>query len=117
MPVDHADILPPPRDHLRAEDIARQISDRSRSVVDRNRPAYALAWLRRYEQRLPLVLSGLHVNDISLLHWPAESFIEYQLRAQASAPNRFVACAAYGDGGPWYIPTGEAYPRAATPSA
>ncbi len=28
-----------------------------------------------------------------------------QLRAQATAPSRFVACAAYGDGGPWYILT------------
>jgi hypothetical protein len=44
-----------------------------------------------------------------LLHLPAESFIEYQLRAQASFPKRFVACAAYGDGGPWYIPVSEAY--------
>ena len=24
---------------------------------------------------------------------------------------RFVACAAYGDGGPWYLPTKEAYPQ------
>jgi len=51
------------------------------------------------------------VNDVSLLHLPAECFIEYQLRAQAVAPNRFVACAAYGDGGPWYVPTKEAYPQ------
>ncbi|MCH2203770.1 MAG: hypothetical protein MK102_17520 [Fuerstiella sp.] len=35
--------------------------------------------------------------------------MEYQLRGQASTPNRFVACAAYGDGGPWYIPTEEAW--------
>jgi hypothetical protein len=46
-----------------------------------------------------------------MLHLPAETFIEYQLEAQAAAPERFVACAAYGDGGPWYIPTAEAYPQ------
>ena len=52
-----------------------------------------------------------------MLHLPSESFVEYQLRAQAAAPSRFVACAAYGDGGPWYIPTAEAYPQAVTLSA
>ena len=26
-------------------------------------------------------------------------------------PDRFVATAAYGDGGPWYIPVKEAYPQ------
>ena len=31
-------------------------------------------------------------------------------RRRRSAPKRFVATAAYGDGGPWYIPTQEAYP-------
>ena len=59
----------------------------------------------------PIVLSALHIDGVSLLHLPAESFIEYQLRAQRFAPERFVASAAYGDGGPWYIPTKEAYPQ------
>ena len=58
-----------------------------------------------------IALSSLHVNDASMLHLPAECFVEYQLRAQAAAPHRFVACAAYGDGGPWYIPTADAYPQ------
>jgi hypothetical protein len=26
-------------------------------------------------------------------------------------PDRFIATAAYGDGGPWYIPVKEAYPQ------
>ena len=60
---------------------------------------------------MPITLSSLHVNNVSLLHLPSECFVEYQLRAQAAVPNRFVACAAYGDGGPWYIPTAEAYPQ------
>lgn len=105
------EILPPPRtDHDPAE-VMRQIADRSRRVVDRNRPAYLVAYHRRFEKQLPIVLSALHVNEISLLHYPSESFIEYQLRAQVSAPDRFVACAGYGDGGPWYIPTKQAFPQ------
>ena len=45
------------------------------------------------------------------MHLPAECFVEYQLRAQQTVTSRFVATAAYGDGGPWYIPVKEAYPQ------
>jgi hypothetical protein len=102
-------ILPPPRPEHNVNEILKQIQDTSRKVVDRNRPSYIVAWHRRFEKQIPIVLSALQVNHVSLLHLPAESFIEYQLRAQASFPKRFVACAAYGDGGPWYIPVSEAY--------
>jgi len=70
-----------------------------------------LGWIDRLEKRTPIILSSLQFNDVvSLLHLPAECFVEYQLRAQQLAPTRFIATAAYGDGGPWYIPTKEAYP-------
>ena len=91
--------------------LLRQIGDAQERVVNRNRPSYALAWAQRARAGRPITISALHVNQTSLLHLPAECFIEYQLRAQASAPERFVACAAYGDGGPWYIPTREAFPQ------
>lgn len=105
------EILPVPDPRWDADAILKQIADKTQPVVNRNRPSYTVAWLRRYEQQIPIVLSALHVNNASLLHLPAESFIEYQLDAQQAAPDRFVACAAYGDGGPWYIPTQEAYPQ------
>ena len=78
--------------------------------MGRNRPAFELAWLQRVEKKIPIVLSSLQINDICLLHLPGESFLEYQLRAQQLAGGRFVATAAYGDGGPWYIPVKEEYP-------
>lgn len=106
------DILPPVNPVFDEEQLMRQISDKKQRVVNRNRPSYTVAWIRRIQAKLPITLSSMHVNNISLLHLPSESFIEYQLRAQASAPNRFVACAAYSDGGPWYIPTADAYPQA-----
>ncbi len=105
-----AEILPPARSSLSAEALAEQIGNRSGTVVSRNRPSYMLSWLRRLEQRMPIVLSSLHVGPVRLLHLPAECFIEYQLRAQQLQPDRFVATAAYGDGGPWYIPVREEYP-------
>lgn len=104
-----SEILPAPRTDHNLDDILKQIHDSSLKVVDRNRPSYIVAWHRRFEKKLPIVVSALHINNATLLHLPAESFVEYQLRAQASSPKRFVACAAYGDGGPWYIPVREAY--------
>ncbi len=105
------DIQPPADIRFDEEAIMRQISNKNERVVNRNRPSYTVAWLRRTAQNIPITLSSLHINNVSLLHLPAECFVEYQLRAQASAPDRFVACAAYGDGGPWYIPTADAYPQ------
>lgn len=79
--------------------------------ANRIRPAMRLAFMQRIAARTPIILSALHVNDATLLHLPAESFVQYQLRAQQIAPGRFVATAAYGDGGPWYIPVREEYPK------
>lgn len=104
-------ILPPTDPRWDADRILRQIADPKQSIANRNRPSYTVAWIRRCEQKFPIVLSALHVGGVSLLHLPAECFIEYQLEAQQAAPHRFVACAAYGDGGPWYIPAAEAYPQ------
>lgn len=105
------DIRPPSDSRFDEQQLMRQISDRKQPVVGRNRPSYTVAWLRRAAERVPITLSSMHLNDVSLMHLPSECFVEYQLKAQATAPSRFVACAAYGDGGPWYIPTANAYPQ------
>lgn len=104
-----ADFLPPVNRAFSIAELEKQINDHSRRVVQRNRPAFTLAWLRRHAAQKPITLSGLHVNQISMLHLPAEPFIEYQLRTQMLYPERFMAVAGYGDGGPWYLPTAEAY--------
>jgi len=88
-----------------------ELENRANSAANRIRPTMRLAWIERVAAKVPIVLSALHVNEVTLLHLPAESFVEYQLRAQEEAPQRFVATAAYGDGGTWYIPTQEAFPQ------
>ncbi len=103
-------ILPEVRSTFNKEELNKIISNKDGSVVSRNRPSYMLAWLNRVERKQPIILSSLGINDIATLHLPAESFIEYQLRAQKLAPAKFVATAAYGDGGPWYLPVKEEYP-------
>ncbi len=104
-----AEILPPPRATLSAEALEEQIGDRDNSLQDRNLSAYMLSWLRRIEKKIPIVVSSLDINDVSLLHLPGEPFVQYQLLAQKSHPERFVATAGYGDDGAWYIPVKDEY--------
>jgi len=105
------EVLPPPRG-VTPEQLQAQVANKKNAVSVRNRTSYELAYQRRAAKKAPpIVLSALRVNDVTLLHLPAEAFVEYQLRAQGAGPGRFVATAAYGDGGPWYIPTKEEYPH------
>jgi hypothetical protein len=55
------------------------------------------------------LLGRLDLGAVSVLHLPAETFVEYQLEAQALLANRPLATAAYTDGGPWYIPLQRSY--------
>lgn len=104
-------LLLTPRATFQEATLMDQVGNKDAALANRIRPAMMLGFLRRCERKEPIVLSALHINSTTMLHLPAESFVEYQLRAQAAAPDRFVATAAYGDGGPWYIPVAEAYPQ------
>ena len=105
------EILPPTNPAFDPVKLREHVANSKNTAANRIRPAMTLGWIDRLERRTPIVLSSLKLNDISLLHLPAECFVEYQLRAQQTVPSRFVATAAYGDGGPWYIPVKEAYPQ------
>jgi len=105
------ELLPPVRSSFSAEALQAQIADQTAAGAVRGRAAYMLAWLRRLEQQIPIVLGALHVNGIRLLHLPGECFVEYQLRAQQLQPELFVATAAYGDNGTWYVPVKDEYPH------
>ena len=107
-----SEIMPPARPTFVAEELQKRIADRDGALANRIRPAMQLAWIQRAETKSPpIVISSLAIDDVSLLHLPAECFLEYQLRTQKQFPKRFIATAAYGDGGPWYIPIVEAYPQ------
>lgn len=81
------------------------ISDRAGEILQ----AYRESWQNRLGQSVPVLLSCLRLNEFSVIHLPGEPFVEYQLRARALRPGLPVAVAAYGDGGPWYIPTEPEY--------
>jgi hypothetical protein len=80
------------------------VADPKRSIVDRNRNAMTCGWLMRAAAKRPILLSRLDLGPATVLHLPAETFVEYQLQAQRERPDTVLATAAYGDGGPWYIP-------------
>lgn len=71
-----------------------------------------LSYLKRCEAKVPITLTGLIINNnVRIIHLPGECFIEYQQYAKYQLDEAFVVCAAYGDGGPWYIPTAANYPQ------
>lgn len=99
--------LPPSANLVRVE-LEKQIAERdARLIIHGN--ASRLAWLRRCEAGHKLDVSCLKLGSARILHMPGELFVEYQLAAKALRPDLFVAMAAYGDYGPWYIGTAAAY--------
>ena len=71
--------------------------------------ALKLAWQERVRLRPTIDLGRLRIGPLDLLHLPGEPFVEFQLYAQGLRPDRFVAVAGYGEGGPGYICTDAAF--------
>lgn len=105
-----ANLAPTARSVPSVEELGTTVGGDRAERVGKILQCFWQAWASRSERGDPLPLSSLTLNDITALHLPAEVFIEYQLHAQSLQPGRPIAVAAYGDGGPWYIPTAEAYP-------
>lgn len=76
----------------------------------KSRAAIALAYRRRCESGIPIMLSALHLGDNFIsVHLPGEAFVEYQLHAQSLRPEARVVVPSYGDCGPGYIPLEKSY--------
>ncbi len=83
------------------------IADPKADAVARVRAACRLAFAARVQQ--PLEISGLRIGDVFILHLPGECMVEYQRFAREIKPGAHVAVAAYGDLGPGYICTEQAF--------
>ena len=102
----------PIKKDLNEEMLKKTIANSKESVPNRIRAAMQLSYLKRCQSEIPITLNGLLLNGNNrVIHLPGECFIEYQLYAQGQLPEAFLCCASYGDGGPWYIPTADAYPQ------
>jgi hypothetical protein len=98
----------PPSKHLSREKLESAVKERDPNLTLRGE-ASRLAWLRRCEAGHKIDVTCLKLGRARILHLPGELFVEYQLAAKAARPDLFVAMAAYGDYGPWYIGTAVAY--------
>ena len=83
------------------------MEDPAAPKAKRGNAALQLAWLKRVDT--PIEITCLHIGPAVVLSLPGEPFIEYQFKAQAIRPDAFVCVAGYGDDGPGYLPTKDAY--------
>jgi hypothetical protein len=101
-------VVLPPAKHLTTDELEAQLKGRAAPFFTGG-GALRLAWVRRFQSGHKLDVSCLKLGRARILHLPGEAFVEYQLAAKAERPDLFVAVAAYGDYGPWYIGTAVAY--------
>jgi hypothetical protein len=99
--------LPPAKDLDEAK-LQAQLKDHDPGFFTLGGPT-RLAWLQRCLAGHKIDVACLRLGRARILHLPGELFVEYQLAAKAKRPDLFVAMAAYGDYGPWYIGTAKAY--------
>ena len=83
--------------------------DTAEPILHRVKAARDIAWARRVREARTITAARLRLGPIEILHLPGELFVEYQLAAQDLHPESFVCVAAYGDYGPGYIGTADAY--------
>lgn len=67
--------------------------------------AMGLSWLRRVRAGRRVEVPALDLGAAAVVLLPGESYVEYQLAAQAMRPADFVFVAGYGDGATGYVPT------------
>jgi hypothetical protein len=98
----------PPREDLREADLIAAIRNPETIREEKSRAALIISYLRRAD--LPVQVGCLRLGpNAFVLSLPGETFIEYQLGAQARRPGDWVATVSYGDLGPGYIPLAVSY--------
>jgi hypothetical protein len=98
----------PPAAHLTKDKLTAYMMATNQTFITRG-AASRLAYVERSNGGHKLVISCLSLGRARILHMPGELFVEYQLAAKAQRPDLFVAMAAYGDYGTWYIGTSKSY--------
>jgi hypothetical protein len=111
LPFDWAtvDLTLPLADWYDQAEAIATLHDTKQEKLPRIKAARALAWAERAKNEHDITVARLRLGPIDILHAPGELFVEYQLAAQKMRPDSFVCMAAYGDYGPGYIGTAEAY--------
>jgi len=87
------------------EDFRRILADKAQPVVQRFDAALGLSWRQRADAGYPIDVPAIDFGPAQIVLLPAESFVQYQLWAQALRPDSFVMTVGYGECAPGYIPT------------
>lgn len=87
------------------ETVDKTLGDATVKPFTRACAAMARSWKRRVAEKLAIDMPVIDLGKAHLLLMPAETFVEYQLRAQKMRPDSFVVTAGYGECAPGYIPT------------
>ncbi len=99
-------VLLPPAGNIVPE-IEKQLKNADQRFLTNNMTKFI--WLKRRLSGKAIDISCLHLGKARMLFVPGELFVEYQLAAKAFRPDLSISMAAYGDYGPFYIGTKEAY--------
>lgn len=92
----------PPREDMNEPDLRATLAGENTNVKTKSKAAIMLTYLHRHE--VPIPITCLHINDdVGIVHLPGETFMEYQIHAQESRTDSFIAVAGYGDLGTGYI--------------
>ena len=91
------------------------VADLTKRVHSDGRPfgrclaALGLSWRKRADTGYKLDVPILDFGAAQLLLLPAESYVEFQLKAQQLRPDSFVMTMGYGECAPGYIPIERAW--------
>jgi len=87
------------------EDFRRILADKSQTRLARFEAALGLSWRRRADAGHAIDVPAIDFGPAQIVLMPAETFVQYQLWAQALRPDSLVLCPGFGESAPGYIPT------------
>jgi hypothetical protein len=90
------------------DDFRRILADNRQTLVARFEAALGLSWRQRTDSGQHIDVPAIDFGPAQIVLMPAETFVQYQLWAQAMRPDSFVMTLGYGECAPGYIPTAQA---------
>jgi hypothetical protein len=90
------------------DDFRRILADPTQTRLARFEAALGLSWRQRTDSGHHIDVPVIDFGRAQIILLPAETFVQYQLWAQAMRPESFVMTVGYGECAPGYIPTAQA---------
>jgi hypothetical protein len=90
------------------QDYRRILADKTQTRLARFEAALGLSWRQRTDSGHSIDVPAIDFGHAQIVLLPAETFVQYQLWAQAMRPGSFVMTLGFGECAPGYIPTAEA---------